>query len=519
MKDHKLVAAIDAGTTGVRCCIFNLQGEMVSGGYFPTPTFYPRPGLVEQDAATVIELAFQATKQAITSSDIHPEDIAALCITHQRNTFVPIDARGNFLTKMFIWQDQRGDAVHSWMLDRLREHRLSFEDFYQTNGQPFGNFQCGYKAIWFRLFMEDIYEKTWKLVTPHAFLTHAFGAEDFVDENNDISSWLVADADSQTIDEQFCKIFDLNPDKFAKAVPPGTQVGTVSEEASKRSGLLQGTPIIAGSGDQQCGSLGAGNYGTPDIVLVSMGTAGLCIAYSPEPIRHPTAKCHVQGHPAGGYTIEGHSSSCMSSFSWAKELFFDQNVSSQKELYSHISQLASRSPLGAKGVLFLPFLQGAACPYYDDLARGAYVGMSLATQKGDMLRATMEGISFETKMMLETLLESDITPAKNLRLIGGASNNIFSNQMQADIYGLPVETITAGETTALGAAIIGAVSAGLFPSYREAVREMTHVLQRYEPDPKIAAAYREVYTVWSECYQDLSRGTYKSIAELQNKEA
>ena len=102
MKKRDLIAAIDAGTTGVKCCIFDLQGGVVSSGYYAVPTFYPQPGLVEQDAATVIELAFQATEDAVSSSGVDPAEIAALCVTHQRNTFVPIDAQGRFLTKMFI---------------------------------------------------------------------------------------------------------------------------------------------------------------------------------------------------------------------------------------------------------------------------------------------------------------------------------------------------------------------------------------------------------------------------------
>ena len=515
MRKRNLIAAIDDGTTGVKCCIFDLQGGVVSSGYYAVPTFYPKPGLVEQDADTVIELAFQATEDAVASSGVDPADIAALCVTHQRNTFVPIDAEGRFLTKMFIWQDQRGEAVHPRMLAQLQANGLTVHDLYLKNGQPFGTFQCGYKAIWFRLFMEETYRKTWKLVTPQSFLTHAFGAEGFADETDDVSSWLAADADRRMIDVELCRMFDLDPQKFTEAVTPGTQVGVVSEAAARRSGLKAGTPIIAGSGDQQCAALGSGNYGTSEIISVSMGTAGLCIAFSPDPIRHPAAKCHVQGHPAGGYTIEGHSSSCMSSFRWAKEMLFDEATANETAAFDRINGMAAKSPAGANGVLFLPWLQGTACPYYDDSARGAYIGMSLATKKGDMLRAAMEGISFETKMMLDTLREADIAPARSLRLIGGASNNAFWNQLQADIYGLPVETITAGESAALGAAIIGAVAIGAYPNYREAVRNMTHVLKQYLPEPENAKRYREVYAAWSQCYQDLSRGTYQKINQLQ----
>ena len=99
-------------------------------------------------------------------------------------------------------------------------------------------------------------------------------------------------------------------------------------------------------------------------------------------------------------------------------------------------------------MIFLPWLQGAECPHYDKNARGAFIGMTLATQKSDLIRAAMEGICFENRMMIEALLETEIPPARTLRILGGAANNEFWNQMQADIYGLPAETVTAKECTA-----------------------------------------------------------------------
>ena len=510
MKNKRdLIAAVDAGTTGTRCCIFDGTGRIVSSGYYPMKTMYPGSGLVEQDPQLVIDLTLKAVQTAVANVD--PGRIIGLCVTVQRNSFVPVDHSGNFLTNMIIWQDQRGEQAHPWILQCLRDNGLSLGDFYRINGQPFSSFQFGFKALWLRRFREDIYSRTYKLLTPQAYLTHVFGAEGYTEENNNLSFWLVADADRQCIDEGMCRVFDFRPDLFPQAVNPGTQVGTVSKEAAARTGLLAGTPIYAGSGDQNCGALGAGNYGTSDIMSLCMGTAGLCIAYSEKPIRHPRQMCQIQGHPAGGYLMETHSSSCMSSYRWAEDLF---STAEQKEKHA-LTEMAQEVPAGSRGVLFLPWLQGAACPHYDDSARGAYIGMSLMHGKSDMARATMEGICFENRMMLETLLEADLPKAKSLRVIGGASNNDFWNQMQADIYGLAVETITAKESTALGAGIICAVASGMYGSYKEASDHMTHVLKTYIPDEENAARYSEVFGMWDECYTGLSQGAFKRIYAYQ----
>lgn len=504
-KNRELIAAVDAGTTGTRCCIFDRFGNVVSSGYHNIPTVYPQPGYVEQDPQTIIDLTFKAVEDAVSADDVDVTQIVGLCITVQRNSFVPISEDGSFLTNLITWQDLRGEQTHSWILECLKSNGLTLEDFYEINGQPFGSFQFGFKGLWIRKFAEEIYDKTYKYVTPQALLTHAFGADGYTEENNNLSFWLVANADKQEIDERLCSIFDIRPDVFPYAVAPGTKIGEVSETAAERSGLVAGTPIFVGSGDQNCGTLGAGNYGTSDIVSVCMGTAGLCIAYSPVPVRHPKGLCQIQGHPAGGYLMETHSSSCMSSYNWAERMLFSESdlESAKNEGRYLLSEFAASSPVGSNGVVFLPYLQGASCPRYDDSARGAFLGMSLANDKCDLARSVMEGICFENRMMLETLLNSNVAPAKSLRIIGGASNNEFWNQMQADIYGLPVETITCKESAALGAAIICAVSTGLYADYKEASENMTHVLKRYEPNEENVEKYTEIYRKWDECYTSL----------------
>ncbi len=524
----ELIAAVDAGTTGVRCCLYDFHGNEISEGYYKVPTVYPKPGYVEQDAEVIVDLTFKAVAAAISGksgndgallTQVEPCNIIGLCITSQRNSFVPIDKDGHFLSNLFIWQDQRGAEIHGWMKDCLQEHNISLEEFYKRNGQPFGTFQAGNKAIWLRKNSKEVYDKTYKFVTPNAFLTKAFGATEYFEENNDASCWLMADADSQTIDKSLCKVFDVDPVKFLETVRPGTKVGTVSVYAANQTGLLQGTPIFMGSGDQQCGVLGAGNYGTADMMSVCMGTAGLCIAYSPEPVRHPDCKCNVQGHPAGGYTLEGHSSSCMSSFRWARDILFAGNEnrlpSNDAECNKLATELAKQAPIGSGGVVFLSWLQGAECPHYDETARGAFIGMSLATKKSDMIRATMEGICFENRMMIETLLEADIPSVKTMRIIGGAANNDFWNQMQADIYGLPVETVTAKECTALGAAIIGTVALGIYKDYKEAVAGMVHVKKRFFPYGSNKKRYDELYDIWNSSYEGLSKETYQKVSRYQ----
>ena len=127
------------------------------------------------------------------------------------------------------------------------------------------------------------------------------------------------------------------------------------------------------------------------------------------------------------------------------------------DVYDIMSATAGRAPLGAKGTMFLPWLAGAACPHYDENARGALIGMTLGTTKAEMLRAAMEGICFEMREMLDALKAAGFKKFDRLRINGGAAHSKLWNEIQANVYGCTVETVKAPEATALGAAMIGAV--------------------------------------------------------------
>ena len=517
----KYVIGIDAGTMGVRCVIFDLTGKQVSSDYYETPTFYPRPGWVEQRAEDVIELAYKAVAGAIAKKHIDAEEIISISFTNQRTSFAPIDKDGNFIYNMILWQDQRGAEIFPWARERLAEHGMTELDLYNRCGHPLSSVQYGSKAFWLKLKEPEVYEKTWKMVSPQAMLTKAFGADDWYDEESDANWWLVTNGDTFQYDPELCDIFGMDIDKYPKNLKPGTPIGKVTEEVAKKTGLKAGTPIFIGSGDQQCGAAGVGNSGAPGLGSVCLGTAGLCIGYSATPVRDPNGKCHVLGHPAGGYTMEGHASAAASSFRWLRNAIcqFEMTAAdiSDIDVYDIMSATAAKSPIGAKGTIFLPWLAGAACPHYDDNARGGFIGMTLGTTKAELLRAAMEGICFEMREMLNALKAAGFSNFETLRVTGGAARSDLWCEMQANIYGCAVETVDAPEATALGAAMIGAVGAGVFKDLAEASEHMVHLKKRFEPTAAAMAQYDDVFSVFESCYEGLAKEAFPKVFQYQQK--
>jgi xylulokinase len=317
-------------------------------------------------------------------------------------------------------------------------------------------------------------------------------------------------------------MFEVDIEKYPKNYRPGTQIGVVPPEVSEKTGLAVGTPIVVGSGDQQCGAIGVGNA-QEGLASICLGTAGLCIGYSPKPIRHPEGKNHVLGHPGTDHwEMEGHASAAASSFRWLRNNLGHLEMGAANlvgmDAYELLTAIAAQSPPGAKGTIFLPWLAGAACPYYDSYARGTIVGLTFAHTKADLVRGTMEGICYEMKDMLESLQEAPFKPFEYYRVTGGAARSRLWNQMQADIYGRPVETVKESEATALGAAMLATLGVGIYKDIHEAIKNMVHVVDRWDPIPENVKIYEEMFGIFRETYQALKVKVFPAISRYQGVE-
>jgi xylulokinase len=188
------------------------------------------------------------------------------------------------------------------------------------------------------------------------------------------------------------------------------------------------------------------------------------------------------------------------------------------DAYELLTAIAAQSPPGAKGTIFLPWLAGAACPYYDSYARGTIVGLTFAHTKADLVRGTMEGICYEMKDMLESLQEAPFKPFEYYRVTGGAARSRLWNQMQADIYGRPVETVKESEATALGAAMLATLGVGIYKDIHEAIKNMVHVVDRWDPIPENVKIYEEMFGIFRETYQALKVKVFPAISRYQGVE-
>lgn len=509
---NNCVAAIDAGTGGVRCVIYDAEGTPLSQHYCETNTLYTSDGRAEQNPRELVQSAYTAVRGAIFNGNIDPSSILGVSIAGVQTTFVPVDAKGNYLSNMILWQDMRSAALFPEIRGALNRHNMTEDDLYRRTFRPLDTLAVGGKLLWLKSNEPGLYAQIAKVVNPQAVLLKAFGAEEYALDHTDTGWFYVHDGKTLALDRELSEIFAIDPEFIPRLCRPGEFMGKITGNVAEKTGLKPGTPIFQGAVDQCCAALGAGNYGTSSLGTLCMGTAGVLMTYSDEPIPDPLCRYYIIPFANGGFASELAVPVAASAFRWVRDMLYPANAFSHNGIYHHMDMEAATSPIGAGGLIFLPHLAGSIYPRMDTSVRGGYVGFSLSTSRPDLIRAALEGIAYGMRQILETGQRRFDT----LRLLGGASKSNLWNQMQADIYNCPIETIATEEASALGVAMIAATGAGLYNSLSDAVKGMSRIKHRYEPDIASVSRYSQCYQAWLQCADDLSARTFPALANIRS---
>jgi xylulokinase len=503
----RYLLGIDEGTTGCRACIFDFEGNLVSSDYREYPCYYPRPGWVEQLPEDITPALYASVKAAIANGKVDPADIVALGISTQACVVGPLDKDGNLLRPFISWQDLRGSEY----IEQLTKERISADEYYAISGAPMNAIFGVTKFAWFRDHEPELYEKTAVLSDHQAYFLRAFGVDAgyFADLSSASRTGLL-DVDHHQWSESLFKAIGLDAAKFPTVVLDTPVVGTVPKSVAEATGLAEGTQIVVAAHDQNCSTFGCGlvEGGTAALVL---GTWGSLYVGLDRPIRDPNGVLIVKGNVGPkNWTIEGAASAAASSYRWFRDTFGGLEVAAGKLLgkdpYDLLNEQVASVPPGAHGITFLPFLQGASAgPRANPFARGVLSGVTLGTTKADIARAVMEGITLEMRDIVEAQRRAGVALA-SIHLTGGGTKSRMWNQMQADMYQIPVQVLQTPETGALGAALYAGVGAGVYTSYKEAAETAVHIKETYEPDPANFAAYDEAYGNFVKVYTALHEG-------------
>ena len=444
------VLAIDQGTTGSTCLMFAADGAVVGRGYREITQHFPRPGWVEHDPAEIVERTVDAAREAIEQAGAPPD---AVGITNQRETIVLWDrATGAPIGRAIVWQDRR-------TAPRCAELAPRAPWFAERTGLVVDPYFSATKLEWMlrsdpalarRAESGELAAGTidsWLVWTLTRGAVHAT-------EPTNASRTLLFDIRTLGWSAELCDVFGVPVEMLPEVRPSAGDFGTAAPEFFGAA-----APITGIAGDQQSALFGQGcwnagegknTYGTGAFLLLNTGSR--CPAAGAGVLT--TVACDAAGAPA--YAMEGAIFIAGAALQWLRDGLGILETAAE-------SEDMARSLASNDGVYFVPALVGLGAPHWEPHARGTIVGLTRGTSRAHVARAALEAMAYSTADIASVMQERAGVRFERLRVDGGAALNDWLMQFQADLLGIPVERPDMVETTALGAAGLAGIAAGIWP--------------------------------------------------------
>ncbi|MDO4522106.1 MAG: xylulokinase [Eubacteriales bacterium] len=495
------ILAHDLGTSGNKASLFTVDGRLVGSQVYAYDVHYFNGTWAEQDANDWWNAVCITSRHLIESTGIDPVEIGAVSFSGQMMGCLCVDKNGRPLRKSIIWADQRAQKQAAQI-----EEKISQKDFYHIVGHRNSASYGVQKLLWIKENEPEIYEQTYKTLNAKDYIVFKLTGK-FYTEYSDANSMTCFDINSLKWSEEIIEYAGIDPDKLPEVKPSTFVAGPVTEEAAKATGLAAGTPVVLGAGDGVTANVGAGSI-RPGKTYCCMGTSAWITTTTEKPIFDPYMRSVTWAHAVPGlYAPNGTMQTAGGSYSWLKNTIcrFETYQAAQQNCspYDLINEEIAKSPAGANGVLFLPYLLGERAPRWNAEAKGAFLGLKAETTRNDMLRSVLEGVALNLAIVLD-ILKSHVN-IEEIMVVGGGAKGAVWRQIMADIYNTRITVPTVlEEAGSMGAAVIGGVGAGIYKDF-DAIDRFLHIAAVHEPDPKTVEVYRPIRELFDESYFALEK--------------
>ena len=465
-----MLLAIDQGTTGTTCLVFDLQGELIGRAYREFSQHFPQPGWVEHDAAEIWAVSHAVAGEALDDAGATPGELEAVGITNQRETVVCWDpSTGEPLHRALVWQDRRTAG-------RCDELRAAGEEpaIRAKTGLVLDPYFSATKIEWLLRNVDGLAQRAREgravFGTIDAWLLFKLTGE-FVTDPSNASRTLLLDISTGRWDSELLELFGV-PEQALPAVRP-----SCGELGRTRPDVFHGhdVPVSGVAGDQQAAlfgqrcvepGLGKNTYGTGSFVLQNAGTS---VPPAPDGLLSTIA---WQIGRQTTYALEAAIFVTGAAVQWLRDGLGIIEAAAETEALA--ASLDSND-----GVYFVPALTGLGSPHWDPYARGTIVGLTRGAGRAHLARAALEAMAYQTVDAIRAMEQTGGEPLPELRADGAATVNRWLMQFQADVLGVPVTVPEVAETTALGAALLAGVGASLLTL--DQVSTIGEEAARYEP--------------------------------------
>lgn len=491
---------LDCGTQSVRALLADARGRTLALASRPTPTIITAPGAAEHDPQALWQtvLALLAEIGAAAPAGL---EIAGIACASMGEACVLLDAMDRPIGRSITWFDRRTEADCAWLVERIGAERL-----FAVTGLPVDPTVTLCKLLWHRRTDPAGFARARRVLNLADYVAFRLCGEAATDRSL-ASRTMLLDIDAAGWSADLLAHTAIAPALLPPIRPSGTRLGPVRAEVLAASGL-RGRPVVAvGGHDHVVGGFAAGAV-RPGVLLDSFGTAEALLRTLARPVLteatrslgfwqgvvgldRPFAYLGASINRAGG-AVE-----------WLAGLLGGLSRTA-------LVEAAAAAPVGSGGVLFLPHLAYATAPVVDTAARGAFLGLTAGSDAGTLARAVLEGLAMEARLAVDAMSALPGAGApEEIRVIGGGTRNPLLLGIKAAVYARELTVIEAPEATALGAALLGGVAAGLWPDLATALDAIVQPRRTVAPDPHWVTAYAALF-------QDIYRHAYPTLANLSH---
>ena len=523
------VLTYDVGTTGLKSCLFEINGEikLLESEMADYPLHILDNGGAEQDPMDWWKAMCETTRRLIIKAALNPADIAGISFCSQMQGLVLVDREGAALRRAMTYMDQRATLeIEEHMGRGLKIGGINIlkliKSIRETGAVSASVKDPVWKYKWVEKNEPHIFEQVYKWLDVKEFLISQCTGK-FIMTRDSAFAALLYNIHRQQWSSGVCKMLGVQVDHLPEIIRSTDQVGGLNKEAALALGLAEGIPVFGGGGDASLIGVGAGSISTGDTHIYT-GTSGWVSTVVEKPLLDITSMiAAIVGAEPGKYNYFAEMETAGKCLEWARDnialdgvgcyrensSIFDDPEKSRIEIYNYLTALAGEVPAGSRGLIFTPWLHGNRCPFEDPNARAVFFNLNLETTKKEMIRAVLEGVCFHLRWMLEAQGRK-VSTSRVIRFVGGGALSELTGQMLADITGREIETVENPQNVgAVGAALIIGLGLGIIESF-SAAKEMIRTNKKYTPNPLNKEAYDKNFRVFKNLYKS-NKGNFQAL--------
>lgn len=492
---------LDVGTGGSRALLIDGHGRVIANYTAAHEEMQMhRPLWAEQDPDNWWRACVEAIRGVLKEASISGDSIRGVGLTGQMHGLVLLDEQNKVIRPALIWCDQRSQH----QVDSINA-ALGKEKILEYTANPMLTGFTLPKLLWVRDNEPAKFEKVRKILLPKDYPRFKLTGE-FATEVSDASGTGLFDVIHRRWSEEMVSGLGLDRSILPRAYESREITGKVTAEATKLTGLKEGTPVVGGAGDQAASAIGNGITQT-GTVSCTIGTSGVVFAYLDKPAYDPLGRVHTFCHAIPDvWHVMGVTQGAGLSLQWFRNRF------APGVEYDDLTAEATLSPAGAHGLFWLPYLMGERTPHLDANARGAWIGLTAKHQRHDLGRAILEGVCYSQKDGLRIIEELGAKPSL-VRLSGGGAKSPFWHQLFADIFDKRVVTLQTQEGSAYGAALLAMIGTGEYKSAAEVSSVVVKEVSSKSPNKEDVEFYAKRYDLYRSLYPAL-RPAFDAISKL-----